>query len=364
MLNLTEEPEVTLDNLGFDSAFAASFAQYASDDYRPGRISLEQRSYYAVYTEYGEIPAFPTGRMYYDAVGQQDLPVVGDWVVLRVMDEQPLKGIIHEILPRRSKFSRKEAGKKIAEQPIAANIDTVFVVIGLDHNFSTRRVERYLTVAWESGAQPVVLLTKADLCADVAHATAEVMASAPGVAVHALSVLESQGLEQLSQYMTVGKTTALLGSSGVGKSTIINHLLGKETQRIQEVRDLDGKGRHTTTHRQMFVLSSGAMVIDTPGMRELQLWDVGDGLAGAFGDVEALAEMCQFRDCRHENEPGCMVRKALDDGDLDPARFGNYLKMEKELLFLERKRNTDAARTEQAKWKKIHKQIKQYYKNR
>lgn len=353
---------MTLDDLGFDATLAASFAPYASEGYRPGRISLEHKNLYAAYTECGEITAFPAGRMYYDAVGQQDLPAVGDWVALRILDEQPPKGVIHAVLPRKSKFSRKEAGKKVAEQPIAANIDTLFVVVGLDHNFSTRRVERYLTLAWESGARPVVLLTKADLCPDVDLRLAEVISCAPGVAIHALSVVDSQGLGQLSDYLVAGETVAMLGSSGVGKSTIINYLLGREIQRTQEVRDQDGRGRHTTTHRQMFVLPSGGLVIDTPGMRELQLWDVGGGLAGAFSDVEALAELCQFRDCRHENEPGCMVRQALENGDLDPARFENYRKMDKELHFLENRRNVGPARVERDKWKKIHKQARQHQK--
>ena len=355
---------MTLESLGFDAAFEAPFAPYASEGYRPGRISLEHRSLYVVCTEQGEMPALLTGRMQYDAQGQEDLPVVGDWVALRVLDEQPPKAIIHAILPRKSKFSRKEAGRKTIEQPVAANIDTVFIATGLDGNFNARRVERYLSMAWESGAQPVVLLTKADLCEDVEDKIAAITASAPDAPVHALSAIENEGLEQLAAYLTAGRTVALLGSSGVGKSTIINSLLGKDVLRVQEVREMDSRGRHTTTHRQMFMLPSGGLIIDTPGMRELQLWSADDGLDTAFSDISRLAEMCQFRDCRHESEPGCAVREALETGDLDPARFANYVKMSNELLFLERKRDTGAARTERAKWKKIHKMVKDMYKRK
>ncbi|MBP6964371.1 MAG: ribosome small subunit-dependent GTPase A [Armatimonadetes bacterium] len=357
-----EELELTLEDLGFDDEFADRFGAYASEGYRPGRISLEHKNLYTVLTGNDEMMAFPTGRMYYDALGREDLPVVGDWVAARIFDEQPPKAVIHAILPRRSKFSRKQAGKRIAEQPLAANIDTVFVVIGLDGDYSVRRVERYLTLAWESGAEPVVLLTKSDLCPEVEERLAEVEASAPGVPVHALSVIEQQGLEQLPRYLVRGKTVALLGSSGVGKSTILNHLLGKEVQRTQEVREDDSRGRHTTTHRQMFVLPSGGLVIDTPGMRELQLWNAEGGLADAFSDISALAEGCRFADCRHENEPGCRVQEALSTGVLSEGRFESYRKLRKELSYLERKQDVEAAQIEKEKWKKIHKQIRQMEK--
>jgi len=300
------------------------------------------------------MPAVPVGRMYHDP-GPYGMPVVGDMVEITVLDEDPPHAIIASVLPRKSLFARKEAGKRTGAQPIAANIDTVFVVCGLDADFSVRRIERYLALSLESGAEPVIVLTKADVCDDVENKVESVRASAAGFPVYAISTCAGTGLDDLSIHLRADATVAFLGSSGVGKSTLTNHLLGNDIQRVQEVRDFDGRGRHTTTSRQLFVLPSGCCIIDTPGMRELGLRDADDGLAGAFSDVEKIARGCRFADCSHAGEPGCAVAEAIEQGALDRDRFENYLKMKRELLYMERKQDTGAAVTERTKWKKIHK---------
>lgn len=326
-----------------------------------GRVSLEHRSHYVVITDRGEMPAAPVGRMYYDP-GPDGMPVVGDLVEIRILDEDPPHAIITSILPRKSLFARKEAGKRTGAQPIAANIDTVFIVCGLDANFRVRRIERYLTLSLESGAEPVIVLTKADICDDVEEKVRAVRASAAGWPVYAISTYTGAGLDELSRHLGAEATVALLGSSGVGKSTLTNYLLGNVIQRVQEVRDADGRGRHTTTSRQLFVLPSGCCVIDTPGMRELGLTDAEGGLTGAFVDIEEVARNCRFADCSHEGEPGCAVAQALEEGVLDRDRFENYLKMKRELLYLERKNDAGAAAAERTKWKKIHKTIREINK--
>jgi ribosome biogenesis GTPase len=277
-----------------------------------------------------------SGKFHYTAETQEDLPAVGDWVTASLRIEEG-RATIHHVLPRKSKFSRKVAGSVTQEQIVAANIDTVFIVNSLNHNFNLRRIERYLILAWESGANPVIILSKADLYEQVAERMNEVAAIAPGVPVFAVSSLTGSGLDEIKGFLFEGSTTALLGSSGVGKSTLINSLMGDEVQKVQQISGFEDKGRHTSTHRELFILPNGSLMIDTPGMRELQMWDGEDGLSEAFDDIEQLSKQCKFTDCSHRNEPGCAVKAAIKNGSLSYDRFENYKKLQKEIKFIEEK---------------------------
>jgi ribosome biogenesis GTPase len=332
--------------LGWSAHFEAAFDAVAGDGLVPGRVAVQHRGAYLVWTEAGELSAELAGRLRQDGADGADLPVSGDWVVVCPYADGS-GATIHAVLPRRTAFSRKEPWKAIREQVLAANVDAVFVVTGLDGDLNLRRLERYLATAWESGADPVIVLSKADLCADVAQAVADAESVALGVPVHAVSCVTGDGVEQLRPHLVGNRTVALLGSSGVGKSTLINCLLGEEALTTAEVRS-DGKGRHTTTTRELVALPGGGLVLDTPGMRELQLWDVGDGLGATFGDVEALFDRCRFRDCSHRREPGCAVKHALADGSLDPDRWRSYSKLQRELRALELKQD-QRARSEAGK---------------
>jgi ribosome biogenesis GTPase len=266
---------------------------------------------------------------------------VGDWVALEATGGN--RAIIHHVLPRHTKISRKAAGREVEEQVIAANIDTVFIVSAFTQEFNLRRIERYLALVWDSGAQPVIVLNKADLASDIAATSADLALIAPGVPIHIMSAAENSGLDALQRYFIPGQTVAFIGSSGVGKSTIINRLLGSEVQPTLPVREHDDRGRHTTTSRELFTLRAGGMVIDTPGMRELQLWHVEDGLGGAFDDIEQIAAGCRYRDCGHKAEPGCAVRSAIDTGLLTRDRVENFFKLRSEQAFLDRKLDVHAA---------------------
>lgn len=343
---------MNLTQLGWNTELQNEFETVNNKEWIAGRVTLEHKRIYRVMTESGELMAEITGKMRYQAGGREDYPAVGDWVLLSARPNEG-KATIHGILPRFSKFSRKVAGDTTEEQIVATNVNTVFLVAALNQDFNIRRLERYLLLTWESGANPVIVLTKADLCDDPETFIHDVEGVAFGVPIHVTSAKDLIGLEPLQSYLSEGQTVALLGSSGAGKSTLTNFLLGEEKQLVQEIRDEDGKGRHTTTHRELVVLPSGGMIIDTPGMRELQLWEADGGMSQSFSDVEELAEQCFFRDCKHENERECAVREAIESGALDEKRFQSYVKLQRELAYLERKNDKRAQLAEKEKWKKL-----------
>lgn len=320
-----------LAQLGWTPALEEQFVPFARDGLEPARVAVEHRDAYLVYTARGECPAELSGRLRHAADERADLPAVGDWVAVTPTDPP----LVQAVLPRATKFSRMAATDhgQTVEQVVAANVDVVFLTAGLDGDLNVRRLERYLTVGWESGASPVVVLTKADLCGDVDAVVVEVESVAVGVPVHAVSNLTGEGIEALTPYLAEGRTVAALGSSGVGKSSLVNRLTGEELMAIGDVR-ADGRGRHTTTNRQLLLLPGGGLYLDTPGMRELRLWESEEGLATTFDDVAAAAARCRFRDCSHDAEPGCGVRAALSDGTLDPERYASWRKLQNELRWL------------------------------
>jgi ribosome biogenesis GTPase len=321
------------------------------------RVVEEQRGSYRLLSEDTEYLAELAGRLRHRAGVRAELPAVGDWVRAVAGTPGTSRAVIHEVLPRRSRISRAAPGNPTEEQVLAANVDTAFIVTSLNLDLNPRRLERYVALARNGGVTPVILLAKADLCADPETAVTEVAAATPGVAVHAMSAWLGQGLEALTPYLAPEKTCVLLGSSGVGKSTIVNHLLGAETLQVTPVREIDDRGRHTTTHRELLRLPGGALLIDTPGLREIQLWSGGeDGpLAQSFGDIAILATACRFKDCQHQTEPGCALKAAVAEGALEPERLASHAKLQRELAFLERKQDKRA----QSEHKKKNREMNQ-----
>jgi ribosome biogenesis GTPase len=353
--------------LGWDENFAAAYSAIAgtldADSVVPGRVALEHQHIYRVYTADDEPLAVVSGRFRHRAAGRHEYPAVGDWVALE--RRRGHRAVIQHVLPRRSQFSRKVAGDTTEQQVVAANVDIVFLVSGLDDDFNLRRIERYLAAAHEGGARPVIVLNKADLRDDADAVVEDVRRIAAGVSIHAVDCTSERGLEPLLPYIEPGRTVAFLGSSGVGKSTIINRLVGRNLQRTAAVRASDSRGRHTTTHRELIVLPSGGLLIDTPGMRELQLWDTAAGsLADTFDDIEARAAGCHFRDCTHDTEPRCAVREAVERGELAPERLGSYHRLQREREALARQKDARAQSEERRKWRTIHKSMRLHHKYR
>ena len=347
---------VTLEDLGWSPRLASAFEEYRAKAWWPARVSLEHTHIYRVVTPEGEHLARVSGRLRHHAARRAEFPAVGDWVAVEEGGGGDLR--IHAVLPRSAKFSRRAAGDVTEEQIIAANIDVVFLVSGLDHDFNPRRIERYLLTAWDSGASPVVVLNKADLVDDLARFVGEVERLSAGVPVVAVSARVPESVGGLLRFLGRGRTGALLGSSGVGKSSIVNTLIGEDRQRTREVRESDSRGRHTSTARELLLLPEhSGILIDTPGMRELQLWDGADSMGSAFGDIEELAADCRFRDCRHAGEPGCAVAVAVEEGRLSPIRLESFHKLQAEQAFQERQVDQRAALEQKRRFKVLTKAL-------
>lgn len=340
-----------LKKLGWSSFFERSLKDYTGC--QAGRVASEHKGFYTVWTAEGELISKPAGKLLYDAADKRDLPAVGDWVAVKPRSTEGA-ATIYGVLERRSCFLRTAAGGREA-QVVGANIDVVFLVTSLNMDFNPRRLERYLAAAWESGADPVIVLSKADLCERPEQMFQEALRVACGVPVHIVSVPERRGIDQLRQYLMEGRTVAVLGSSGVGKSTLINCFLGMGLQRTAEIRQHDDRGKHTTTTRELILLPGGGLVLDTPGMRELQLWQAESGLDTAFEDVQSIASECRFSDCGHTTEPGCAVRQALAEGRLSEDRFNSYEKLQKELQQSELKLDRLSSMRDKKRWKRLSK---------
>lgn len=353
--------------LGWDTTWAAAFVPFATGGRRPARVVAVHKETAIVRDGDGlDRSAAVSGRFRHEALATSDYPAVGDWVALEPSTGATGNGqvVISAVLPRRSAFkrsaadaSRRTAGKLADEQVIAANVDVAFLVAGLDGDFNLRRLERYLAVAWSSGVMPVVVLNKADIGRDIEGRHAAVEAIAPGVPIVTLSALTGDHVDDLAPFLIPGTTAAILGSSGVGKSTLVNTLLGEARQATATVREDDSRGRHTTTHRELFELPGGALLVDTPGIRSLEVVGADVGVETAFDDIADLAATCRFSDCAHESEPGCAIRRALDDGSLDPARLASFRKLDRELRHADRKGDPRAQAEERRRWKIIHKAV-------
>ena len=354
---------MSLHGLGWNGYFAVLWEEMARPECVAARVVSQQRGLWRVAGDIAERWAEASGTLRAGAETGDDWPAVGDWVAVEMPGGNE-RALVQKVLPRRSKFVRKVAGRRLEEQVIAANVDTAFVVMALDNDFNVRRLERYLAQCFESGAKTVVVLNKADDREDVAERLAEVETIAPGVPIFAMSARTGKGAEELDAFLGPGQTVVLVGSSGVGKSTLVNLFLQRDAQAVREVRASDSRGRHTTTSRELFALPGGALMIDTPGLRELQLWGAAEGVEQTFGDIEELAAQCKFGNCGHTTEPGCAVQAAIADGRLDAERLENQRKLEREQAFLRRKVDPNERQHEKDRVKKLHKGARQKYDQR
>ncbi len=352
---------INLKMFGWNDRFAEQLGAISLEGVLPARVAVQQKHRYILYTSAGERPGEIAGRIHHEAHGVEDFPVVGDWVAVRERPGEAMVTIV-AVLPRRTCFARKVVGVRAVEQVVAANIDTVFVVNGLDAGVNPRLLERYLVLAAESGARAVIVLNKADLVGNADETVRGLASVARDVPLIVTSAARDEGIDKLLPFLPYGSTGAMLGPSGVGKSTIINHLLGQHKFETGEVRAADRKGRHTTSHRELVVLPGGGLLIDTPGMRELQLWGGEEGVQQAFDDIDALAGTCKFRDCTHGAEPGCAVRAALEDGRLDRARYASFQKLQKEVAYQQRLVDKTASLKEKARAKRLTSQHKRGYR--
>jgi ribosome biogenesis GTPase / thiamine phosphate phosphatase len=351
---------VTLSQWGWNSYFEATWNDADRQNAVPARVVAQQRKYWRVIGAFGESLAEASGKLRLAAEEGSDWPAVGDWVSLKLRKSSEA-ALICTVLPRQNRFCRKAAGKRIVEQVIAANVDTALVVIALDDDFNPRRAERYIAQCWESGVKAVLLLNKADKCEDASRKAAEMERVTLGNPVSVVSARTGSGMEAVERLLIAGHTLVMLGSSGAGKSTITNRLLREPLQKVNEVRLSDNRGRHTTTARELFALPGGALLIDTPGLRELQLWDTEEGLTQAFADIDLLAARCRFKDCRHELEPGCAVRAAVQGGELDLARLENRRKLLREQEFLRRKVDPEARSRDKQRIKRLTREAREIY---
>ncbi|HEV3198019.1 MAG TPA: ribosome small subunit-dependent GTPase A [Bryobacteraceae bacterium] len=347
-----------LESLGADSVVYGAFERYAAQGLILGRVAMANRDRYDLYTATGEVSAEASGALWYRTPDRASMPVAGDWVAARLVAAD--QAIVEAVLPRRSCFSRRAAGRREEQQPVAANIDLVFLVCGLDGDFNLRRLERYLTLAVESGTSPVIVLHKADVSDDLSLRVEKTAAVAGTAPVVVSSARDTGGLDGLTAFLAPGRTVALLGSSGVGKSTIVNHLVGEGRMRTQEVRMQDSHGRHTTTHRELIALPQGGALIDTPGMRELQLWAGQESVDRTFEEIVAIAADCRYRDCSHSGEHGCAVEAALAEGRIEPERWESYRKLAAEAHRHELLADPIAAQEQKRKLKRMHKAIKRH----